>query len=83
MSNETDARIVIDRLLRGADWDIEDKAQVSTEEAAADGRTDYILQDSHGQSLVVIQSERHRESGNIAVHTRCSVTRSLRSRLQR
>jgi len=36
MSNETDARIVIDRLLRDADWDIEDKAQVSTEEAAAD-----------------------------------------------
>jgi predicted type IV restriction endonuclease len=40
MSNETDARIIIDRLLRDADWDIEGKAQVSTEEAAADGRAD-------------------------------------------
>jgi hypothetical protein len=28
MSNEADARIIIDRLLREADWDIEDKAQV-------------------------------------------------------
>ena len=33
MSNEADARIIIDRLLREADWDIEDKAQVSTEAA--------------------------------------------------
>jgi hypothetical protein len=46
MSNEPDARIIIDRLLREADWDIEDKAQVSTEEAAADGRADYVLKDS-------------------------------------
>jgi hypothetical protein len=45
MSNETDARISIDRLLRDADWDIEDKEQVSTEEVA-DGRADYVLKDS-------------------------------------
>ena len=32
---ETDARIIIDRLLREAGWDIEDKNQVSTEEAAS------------------------------------------------
>lgn len=43
MPNETDARIVVDRLLREADWDIEDKSQVSTEEAAADGRADWGL----------------------------------------
>ena len=35
MSNKADARIVIDRLLCDADWDIEDKAQVSTEVARA------------------------------------------------
>lgn len=40
MPTEADARIVVDRLLREADWDIEDKAVVSTEEAAADGRAD-------------------------------------------
>ena len=36
MQKESDARIIIDRLLREADWNIEDKSQVSTEEAAAD-----------------------------------------------
>jgi predicted type IV restriction endonuclease len=45
MPHETDARIIIDRLLREADWDIEDKAQVSTEQAAAGGRADYLLKD--------------------------------------
>jgi hypothetical protein len=34
MSHEPDARILIDRLLCEAVWDIEDKAQVSTEESA-------------------------------------------------
>ena len=29
MPTEADARIVVDRLLREADWDIEDKSQVS------------------------------------------------------
>ncbi len=43
MPTEADARIVVDRLLRQAGWDIEDKSQVSTEEAAADGRADYLL----------------------------------------
>ena len=36
-SKETDARIIVDRLLRGAGWDIEDKNQVTTEESIKDG----------------------------------------------
>lgn len=32
MTRETDARIIIDRLLREAGWDIENKSRVSTEE---------------------------------------------------
>src|SRR3989344_1945421 len=55
---ETDSRIVIDRLLREAGWDIEDKTQVSTEEAAADGRADYLLKDSQGRPLAVIEAKR-------------------------
>lgn len=55
---ETDARIIIDRLLREAGWDIEDKAQVSTEEAAADGRADYLLKDAQGRPLAVIEAKR-------------------------
>jgi predicted type IV restriction endonuclease len=42
MPSEADARIVVDRLLRDSGWDIEDKSQVSTEEASADGRADYL-----------------------------------------
>lgn len=35
--------MVVDRLLHEAAWEIEDKSQISTEEAAADGRADYPL----------------------------------------
>src|ERR1035437_5077595 len=55
---ETDARIIIDRLLREAGWDIEDKSQVSTEEPAADGRADYLLKDQRGRPLAVIEAKR-------------------------
>ena len=57
MPNETDVRIIIDRLLHDADWDIEDKAQVSTEEAAADSRADYMLKDSRSRPLAVIEAK--------------------------
>lgn len=57
-SNETDARIIIDRLLREADWDIEDKAQVSMEEATADSRADYVLKDWRSRPLTVIEAKR-------------------------
>ncbi|MDD4902149.1 MAG: DEAD/DEAH box helicase family protein [Patescibacteria group bacterium] len=55
---ETDARILIDRKLREADWNIEDKNQVSTEETAETGRADYILKDSRGRAIAVIEAKR-------------------------
>ena len=55
---ETDARMIIDRLLREVGWDIEDKTQVSTEEAAADGRADYLLKDRRARPLAVIEAKR-------------------------
>ncbi len=58
MPSEADSRIVVDRLLREAGWDIEDKAQVSTEQAAADGRADYLLKNQHTQPLAVIETKR-------------------------
>lgn len=58
MSKETDARIVVDRLLREAGWDIENKAVVSTEEAAADGRADYLLKNSRTHPLCVLETKR-------------------------
>lgn len=63
---ETDARIVIDRLLREADWNIEDKSQVSTEEAAADGRADYLLKDPQGRPLAVIEAKKFSIEPNLA-----------------
>ena len=58
MPQETDARLIVDRLLREAGWDIEDKAQVSTEESAAGGRADYVLKDSRSRPLAAIEVKR-------------------------
>ncbi|TKJ40659.1 hypothetical protein CEE37_06765 [candidate division LCP-89 bacterium B3_LCP] len=58
MTTEPDARIVIDRLLREAGWDPENKAQVSTEEAASDGRADYLLKDTRTRPIAVIEAKR-------------------------
>jgi type I restriction enzyme R subunit len=58
MSKETDSRIVIDRKLRAAGWDIEDKAQVTTEEVLAHGTADYLLFDTRGRPLVVVEAKR-------------------------
>ncbi len=55
---ETDARILIDRQLRQAEWDIEDKNQVSTEETSQTGRADYILKDSRSRALAVVEAKR-------------------------
>lgn len=57
MSKETDAGIIIDRLLREAGWDIENKSQVSTEEPTADGRTDYLLKDSRTRPLAIVEAK--------------------------
>ena len=58
MSRETDARMVVDQLLKDAGWDIFDKSQVSTEEPAADGRADYLLKTTLTRPLCVIETKR-------------------------
>jgi type I restriction enzyme R subunit len=58
MPTEADARIAVDRLLRAADWNIENKSVVSTEEAAADGRADYLLKSSRTRPLCVVEAKR-------------------------
>ncbi len=58
MPQETDARIVIDRLLREAGWDVENKSQVSTEEPSKDGRADYLLKNSRTQPLAIIEAKK-------------------------
>jgi type I restriction enzyme R subunit len=58
MSTETDARMVIDKLLEAAGWQITNKAQVATEEAVSDGRADYLLKDSRSRPLAVLEAKR-------------------------
>ena len=58
MSTEADARIVVNRLLIEAEWDIENKSAVSTEEPAADGRADYLLKNSRTRPLCVLETKR-------------------------
>ncbi len=55
---ETDARIIIDRKLKEVGWDIENKRQVDTEKATTDGRADYVLKDSRGRPLAVIEAKK-------------------------
>ena len=58
MTTEADARMLIDKLLERAGWSITNKAQVSTEEAAADGRADYLLKDTRSRLLAVLEAKR-------------------------
>jgi len=58
MSTEADARMVIDKLLESAGWQITNKAQISTEEPSSDGRADYLLKDSRTRPLAVIEAKR-------------------------
>jgi len=58
MTTEADARIVIDKLLDAAHWQITNKAQVSTEEPSNDGRADYLLKDSRSRPLAVLEAKR-------------------------
>jgi len=55
---ESDVRMIIDRRLREAGWDIEDKNQVTTEELTKKGRADYVLKDRRGRPLAVIETKR-------------------------
>jgi type I restriction enzyme, R subunit len=63
LSNETDARINIDELLRQAGWNPTDKSQVLTEVKVTlpngkPGRADYVLLDQRGRYLAVIEAKK-------------------------
>src|SRR5229473_3481688 len=79
MTKETDSRIVIDSRLRDAGWDVADKLQVATEEAAADGRADYLLLDNRGRPLSVIEAKRFRTEPTTAKARAEQYARSLKT----
>jgi len=79
MTKETDSRIIIDRRLCDAGWDIANKLQVATEEAAADGRADYLLLDNRGRPLSVVEAKRFRTDPTTAKMRAEQYARSLKT----
>ena len=57
MSNETFSRVIIDRKLREAGWNIEDSSQVIFEDHGIAGRSDYILKDHQGRPIALIEAK--------------------------
>jgi type I restriction enzyme, R subunit len=59
LTKETDARIIVDDLLRKAGWDPADKSQVLTERHVRDiGHADYVLLSQNGRPLAVIEAKK-------------------------
>lgn len=54
---EAYSRVVIDRKLREAGWDIEDKNQVVFEDHGTGGRADYVLKDAKGLPVAIIEAK--------------------------
>jgi type I restriction enzyme R subunit len=55
--NEAFSRVVIDRKLREQGWDIEDNFQVVFEDHGPAGRSDYVLKDSNGHAIALIEAK--------------------------
>src|SRR5438477_491153 len=56
--NETFSRVLIDKALEFSGWDILDPKQVQFELHTGSGRTDYLLKDSLGRVLCVLEDKR-------------------------
>lgn len=56
--SEAYSRIIIDKKLREAGWDIENSSQVIFEDHGEAGRTDYVLKDTSGHAIALIEAKR-------------------------
>ncbi len=56
--NEAYSRVIIDKKLRGAGWDIENSSQVVFEDHGDAGRADYVLKDTSGHAIALIEAKR-------------------------
>ena len=85
MTTEADARIHIDKLLEKAGWCTTNKAQVSTDEATADGRADYLLKDTRTRPLAVLEAKRFAvitAGAYVAAHPFCSHSQTISGKLE-
>jgi predicted type IV restriction endonuclease len=56
--NEAFSRVLIDKALEASGWDLLSPQQVQFELNTASGRTDYLLKDSLGRVLCVLEAKR-------------------------
>src|SRR5438552_16011922 len=56
--NEAFSRVLIDKALEASGWDLLNPQQVSFELNIASGRADYLLKDSFGRVLCVLEAKR-------------------------
>src|SRR3990170_5644695 len=56
--NEAFSRVLIDKALEASDWNLLDPQQVQFEHNTANGRADYLLKDSLGRVLCVLEAKR-------------------------
>src|SRR3989344_319955 len=56
--NEAFSRILIDKALEASGWNLLDPQQVQFEHNTANGRADYLLKDSLGRVLCVLEAKR-------------------------
>ena len=56
--NEAYSRVIIDRKLRETGWDIENPSEVIFEDHGDAGRTDYVLKDTSGHAIALIEAKR-------------------------
>jgi type I site-specific restriction endonuclease len=57
-NNEAFSRILIDKALEASGWNLLDGQQVQFEQNNANGRVDYLLKDSLGRVLCVLEAKR-------------------------
>lgn len=56
--NEAFSRVLIDKALEYSDWNLLDQQQVQFEFHTSSGRADYLLKDSLGRVLCVLEAKR-------------------------
>ena len=58
VNNEAFSRVLIDKALEASDWDLLDGRQVQFEQNSGSGRVDYLLKDTLGRVLCVLEAKR-------------------------
>ena len=57
-NNEAFSRVLIDKALEVSGWDLLDPRQVQFEQNTVNGRVDYLLKDTSGRTLCVLEAKR-------------------------